>query len=219
MVILANCDVLLLRFLSLQVGVVPSFPIKQNSHLGKHVYPVSRTHMYQHPNGDTAACSPQALLHLVPVGPGLGGGPACRRLPKQTARTPQQRRKHTATCRPLGSIQCQGLASGGTGLPAWMSTSRSHAHSMLWALTGLWLPVTSERAAVEMLSAGAETLAPLGDILGGSGPPPSAPLPLLPLPAFSRGRQSNPASQTSAAVYMPSRWIWTHQCVQKEHLL
>ena len=218
MVILANCDVLLLRFLSLQVGVVPSFPIKQNSHLGKHVYPVSRTHMYQHPNGDTAVCSPQALLHLVPVGPGLGGSPACPRLPKQTARAPQQRRERTAACRPSGSIQCQGLASGGTGLPAWMSTSRSHAHSMLWTLTGLQLPVTSERAAVETLSAGAETLAPLGD--GGSGPLPSAPLPLLPLSAFSRGRQRNPASQTtSAAVYMPSRWIRTHQCVQKEHLL
>lgn len=217
MVIHANCDVLLLRFLSLQVGVVPSFPIKQNSHLGKHVYPVPRTHMYQHPNGDMAACSPQALLHLIPVSPGLGGGPTCPRLPVQTAHTPQQRRERTSACRPSGSIQCQGLASGGTGLPAWKSTSRSHAHSMLWALTGLRLPVTSDRASVETLSAGAETLAPLGDVLGGSGPPPSAPLPLL---AFSRGRQSDPASQTtSAAVYMPSRWMWTHQCVQKEHLL
>lgn len=105
MVILANCDVLLLRFVSLQVGVVPSFPVKQNSQLGKHIYPVSCTHMYQHLSGDTAACSPQALLHLVPVGPGLGGGPACPRLPVQTARTPQQRREQRAALRALSNVR------------------------------------------------------------------------------------------------------------------
>ena len=106
--------------------------------------------MYQHPDGDAAACSPQALLHLVPVGSGLGDRPA--------ARAPQQRREHTAGRRPPGSLQRHGLALGGIGLPAWTSTSCSHAHSTLWALTGLQLPVTSDRAAVETLSAGAETL-------------------------------------------------------------
>lgn len=106
--------------------------------------------MYQHPDGDAAACCPQALLHLVPVGSGLGGRPA--------ARAPQQRREHTAGRRPPGSLQRHGLALGGIGLPAWTSTSCSHARSTLWALTGLQLPVTSDRAAVETLSAGAETL-------------------------------------------------------------
>ena len=62
----------------------------------------------------------------------------------------------------------QSLASGGTGLPAWMSTSRSRAHSMLWALTGLRLPVTSGRAAVETPPAGAETL-PSGTSWEGAG--------------------------------------------------
>ena len=59
---------------------------------------------------------------------------------------------------PPGSLQRHGLASGRTGLPAWMSTSHSCAHSMLWALTGLRLPAPSDRAAVERLPAGAETL-------------------------------------------------------------
>lgn len=173
--VVADCAVPLARFLRLQVGVVPFFSIKQNKRRGKHTNPVFPTHTCTSIlwPGDAAACSPQALLHLVPVGSGLGDRPA--------ARAPQ-RREHTAWAPPsqaLFSVMAWPWV-GWVSLPG--RAHHAHAHSP--AVGTDWSPASS--CFRQSCSGGCLLVQrrSLEDVLGGSGPHcTSTP---LPLPAFSR---------------------------------